>query len=119
MPAITFEEILADYAPEIQQTALSIRRLVHAAVPNLAERVYFGWRGLGFRHPKAGYIGGIFPQRTTVRLLFEHGVQLSDPQGILTGDGRQTRYVEVKPGEPLPVQQIELLLLEAVQLRIK
>ena len=69
---------------------------VLAAEPDLAERVYRGWGGIGFRHPDAGYVCGIFPAGGEVRLLFEHGARLDDRDGLLEGEGSQTRYVRVR-----------------------
>jgi hypothetical protein len=69
---------------------------VLAADPDLTEHVYEGWRGVGYRHPEAGYVCGIFPQAGgEVRLLFEHGASLQDPEGVLQGSGSQTRYLVV------------------------
>jgi hypothetical protein len=51
---------------------------------------------------RAGYVCGIFPRAGEVRLLFEHGAALADPEGIFTGGGTQTRYLALRPGEALP-----------------
>ena len=31
-----------------------------------------------------------------MRLLFEHGVRLDDPEGLLDGAGTQTRFIRVR-----------------------
>ena len=71
---------------------------VLASEPDLTERVYPGWDGIGFRHPDAGYVCAIYPreQEQEVRLLFEHGVRLEDPEGLLEGAGSQTRFIRVR-----------------------
>lgn len=89
------EDILADHSPEVRRIANALRDLVRRVLPDVTERAYRGWHGIGFRHPEAGYLGGIFPQADHVRLLFEHGVELEDPAGLLEGDGSQARYVTV------------------------
>ena len=87
---------LRERHPDALELALWVRELVHAAEPDLAERVYRGWDGIGFRHPDAGYLCAIYPQPDgTVRLLFEHGTRLDDRDGLLEGDGAQTRYVAI------------------------
>jgi hypothetical protein len=69
---------------------------VLASDPDLSEKGYPGWRGVGYRHPDAGYVCGIFPQPGgELRLLFEHGAALADPEGLLQGSGTQTRYLVV------------------------
>src|SRR3712207_5933857 len=90
------EEYLSTRHPEARDLALWVRVIVLAAEPDLTERVYEGWDGIGFRHPDAGYVCAIYPREREVRLLFEHGAELDDPDGILEGDGTQTRHVTVR-----------------------
>lgn len=108
------EDILAGHAPAVVETAERLRALVRRVVPDAEERAYPGWRGIGYRHPVAGYFAGVFPREDHVRLLFEHGARLPDADGVLTGDGSRTRYVVVRPGEPVPEKAIGRLLLLAV-----
>jgi hypothetical protein len=93
------------------------RDAVLAADPDLSERLYPGWRGVGYRHPEAGYICGIFPQPDgEVRLLFEHGAAMPDPERLLEGAGTQTRYLVVRAGtEP---GTIALLVQQAIAHRL-
>ncbi len=67
-----------------------------SASPDLTEHGYTGWNGIGYRHPIAGYICGVFPQADGVRLLFEYGQQLPDPSGMLTGAGKQTKWMSLR-----------------------
>jgi hypothetical protein len=115
----TPEEILLDHSPEVRQTVKRLRALIRATLPEAAERAYPGWHGIGYRHPSAGYIGAIFPLQDRVRLGFEHGARLPDPAGILTGDGKQLRYVDLLPGAEIDEQAIRSLLLDAVALRAR
>jgi hypothetical protein len=74
---------------------------VLAADPDLSERLYPGWRGVGYRHPEAGYVCGLFPQPDgELRLLFEHGATIADPEGVLEGPGTQTRYIIARELDP-------------------
>ena len=89
-------DFLAERHPGLLELALWVRALVLAAEPDLAERVYRGWDGIGFRHPDAGFICAIYPRDDEVRLLFEHGARLEDPDGLLRGVGTQTRFLPVR-----------------------
>jgi hypothetical protein len=84
--------------PDLADLALWVRQAVLAGEPDLTERVYLGWAGIGFRHPDAGYVCAIYPreQEQEVRLLFEHGARLDDPEGLLEGAGSQTRFIPVQ-----------------------
>jgi len=91
-------EFLVESHPGLADLALWVREVVLAGEPDLTERVYLGWDGIGFRHPDAGYVCAIYPreQEQEVRLLFEHGVRLNDPERLLEGAGTQTRFIRVR-----------------------
>ena len=90
------ERFLRERHPHAAELALAVRERVVRAEPDLEERVYPGWNRIGFRHPDGGLICGIYPQPGgEVRLLFEHGTRIGDPDGRLEGEGRQTRHLTV------------------------
>ena len=91
-------DFLVNSHPGLADLALWMRELVLAGEPDLTERVYPGWDGIGFRHPDAGYVCAIYPreQEQEVRLLFEHGVRLEDREGLLEGAGTQTRFIRLR-----------------------
>jgi hypothetical protein len=47
----------------------------------------------------------------------EHGVHLHDPDRVMTGGGKQTRYIDLKPGDAIPRDALHVLIAEAVTLR--
>jgi hypothetical protein len=97
VPKDVYDFLTASH-PSLAELALWVRGLVLAGEPDLTERVYLGWDGIGFRHPDAGYVCAIYPreQEREVRLLFEYGVRLDDPKGLLEGAGSQTRFIRVR-----------------------
>lgn len=114
-PNATAADVLRPFSARVRATAEQLRRLVGQAIPTATERPYVGWKGIGYRDPQAGYFAGIFPQRDHVRLLFEHGARLDDPDGILQGEGvRQVRWIVVRPGSRLPRGAISRMLVRAV-----
>lgn len=112
----TPEDILRDHPPATQALARELQALILRLVPEMTVKAYPGWHGIGFRHPRAGYVCGLFPREEQVRFLFEKGIQLQDPAGLLSGDGTQSRYIDFSPGDTVPESDIEFLLLEALQL---
>ena len=117
---MTPEDILAAHAPGVRALAERLRRLVLDVVPDAHERAYPGWRAIGYRHPRAGYFAGIFPEEGAVRLAFEWGALLSDPDGLLQrgpSGGKRVRYAVLPPGDDIPEGPLALLLLEAVEAR--
>lgn len=111
----TPETILSEHTPRVRSVSNRLRELIKRTIPDSAEVAYPGWHGIGYRDPIGGYICGIFPQRDSVKLGFEMGARLPDPDGVL-GSGRQVRYVEVRRPEDIPVEAIQELLVAAVGL---
>lgn len=113
---MTPAELLAEHTPEVAALTDDLRRVVRAALPEATERVYSGWHGFGFLDPDAGYVCGIFPIADRVKLGFEHGAALPDPDGLFTSGGSQVRYVELRPGDEIEVAAITDLIADAVEL---
>ena len=114
---MTPDELLDEHTPQVAALAQRLRAFMKATVPEAAERAYPGWRGIGYRHPAAGYLGGVFPLADRVRLLCEHGARLPDPEGLLSGDGNQTRYVEMTGWDEALVPALEDLVAAAIEVR--
>ena len=87
---------LREKQPDLYGLATWTRRAVRAADPDLTENVYRGWGGIGYRHPEAGYICAIYPRSRWIVLHFEHGASMPDPDGVLLGDGKQTRFLRIQ-----------------------
>ena len=86
---MTVEEFLAAYPPAIRDLAGQTRALVRQVLPTADERVYPGWRSIGYSATggMAGQVCYIAPTKTGVTLGFNRGTDLPDPQSLLTGTG--------------------------------
>jgi hypothetical protein len=112
------EEALAflDERPHAGATRWA-RGVLLRAEPALRERIARGWGALTLHHPQAGYVAGLFTYRDRPRVVWEHGVELYDPEGLLGGDGRQVRWLPVDRPDPALAQAIEAFLAQSVALR--
>ena len=119
LPDVTAEvdDLLVDYPPHIGLLVQALRRVIWSVMPEATERVYGGWRGIGYHHPKAGYVWALFPTETAVRIGFEHGHLLHDPGGLLEGRGKQVRYLNVTELDPDVVTSITAFIDQAIELR--
>jgi hypothetical protein len=100
-----FEELLEDHCADIVALTRRLRDVIVNARPELSERVYRGWHGLGFHHPDRGYVVAVFPGTGVVSVGFEHGADLPDPHGLLQGTGKRLRYLRFTPGGPAPTDE--------------
>jgi hypothetical protein len=113
-------DFLTDSHPGLADLALWVREAVLAGEPDLSERVYLGWDGIGFRHPGGGYVCAIYPREPEqeVRLLFERGVRLDDREGLLEGAGTQTRFIRIRGRDEGLAVAIGRLVHDAVAERL-
>lgn len=92
-------DFLAAYPPHVRDLAERARAIVLEVVPNAIERVYVGWRLIGYRVPRgrsSRYFAFVAPMENEVRLGFERGVEMDDPYGLLRGEGTQVRYIVLR-----------------------
>lgn len=113
--ALERSSLLDEHSQEVVELTQTIRGVVRSALPRVKEKINLGWGGLGYHHPDAGYVAGIFPGEDQVRLGFEHGVELPDPAGMLTGEGSQLRYVTIEAWDEALRDPITDLLDAAVE----
>lgn len=98
MESIPPEALLDGFPPVMRETAHALRLLVREAVPDAWERVRVGWHLIGYDLPLRRYgvyFGYIAPEPVHVHLGFEWGVFMSDPEGLLQGEGvtKQVRWL--------------------------
>ena len=105
MDPIPVEAFLEAFPPHIRASAERLRSIVRAVAPDALEQVRPGWGLIGYNVPdgrRSPYIGGVFPQVEHCHLLFERGVLMNDPNGVLEGAGvtKNVRWLTfVDPGE--------------------
>lgn len=119
LPLRDVERFLTYTRPDIQEIVLELRDLVWQVCPDATERIL--WGGLSYHNPaKGGPVKGAICQieieKDRIRLAFIHGVRLTDPQGLLRGNRRSKRYLEVKSFESAPWDDMRELIREAANL---
>jgi len=120
MAQVTPEDILAGHNVVVRDMAERLRRLILEAAPEMVEKGYSGWHGIGYTHPRAGYVCAIFVLDDGVKLGFEHGASLYDPDGVLqpgTSKGKQVRYLELRRLEEVDPDVILGFLVQAIRLK--
>jgi len=104
---MTVEELLSEHRPKIASISTGLRQIMLDLLPEAEERVYPGWHGIGYVDPELGYIGAIFPQADEVRLGFEHGYTLNDPDGLLIRPGTRVAYLSYRTLDSIDRETIE------------
>jgi hypothetical protein len=109
-------DILNDHGVEISSLAEKLRTVVRSSMPEALESGHPVWHSIGYRHPTAGYVCGIFPRKEYVDLVFEFGVLLSDPTKVLQGGGKQVRYLRFTEGDVIREETVKQLIQDALSL---
>lgn len=107
------EAFLDSFPEPIRRGAGALRAIVRRVAPDAEERVRGGWGMIGYNVPagrRSPYIGGVFPQHEHVHLLFEHGVLMADPLGILEGAGttKRVRWLTFRGPDEIAGREDEL-----------
>jgi DNA transformation protein and related proteins len=107
------ERILEGRPAAIRRLCNQARKLVRTEAPDALEIGYVGWRLIGYRCPH--YFCFVAPQADHVRVGFEHGHRLADPDGVLEAMGKQVRFVRLVPGRPMPLAPLRALIRDALR----
>jgi hypothetical protein len=115
---ISPEEVLEGHTPEVRAIANQLRTIIKKTVEGASEAGYPGWHAIGYRHPAVGYFCGIFPAKDKVKLYFEHGSQLPDPDGLLLGKPQmQVRYLEFASEKEINAGALSRFLVDATVMK--
>ena len=118
MASVSVESVLERCAPDQRAIVESLRGLIRNVVPVASESAHGVWQSINYRHPESGYFCGIFPRADRVQLVYEWGVLLPDPEGVLEGTGTHTRNLYIREGDSIPAAAIQALLLAALTLPV-
>ena len=112
------QELLRGYDPEVRDLALGARELILRLAPEACEKVYVGWKTIGYS--RAGGMKDQFcaigPQGTYVSLYFNRGADLPDPSGLLEGTGKKMRHVNIRAAREIRSKPLASLIKAAARL---
>lgn len=109
---------LEAFEPRIRTIALELRDFVWDRYPDSNEMIYDGPAALAFGWTKSGRTGDTFCSiaiynNASVLFGFLKGASLSDPLGLLEGNGKQYRYIRVTDVSTFPREYAGKLLSES------
>jgi len=122
---MTVAEFLEDYPENLCEIANSLRDLVHSTFQVAIEKVYTGWKVIGYRLPhgkkKSSYFCCIAPQRkeNDVLLGFQYGIAMQDPKKLMEGKGTQVRFVRVRRKDQYSEENLAWFIEEAARVMLE
>ncbi len=113
-----FDNLLSQYDEQVFRTALQLRELLPSCLPGIIEQVDLPAKMVGYCYGQkyAELICVMIPSKKGLKLGFNQGVDLNDPDKLLGGTGKISRYLEIKTGEKLKAAVIKKFLKNALVL---
>src|SRR5262245_8189804 len=118
-PAVQLRGFIAKFDPKHQALIRSVRSVLRRRLPEAYELVYDNYNffviGFGPTERPSDAILSIAAGAKGVGLCFIQGARLADPDGILLGSGRQTRFVRLETAATLKRPAVAALVDAAVK----
>ena len=114
-----FDLLLNKYDENIRALATEARALIAKLFPKAEEKIYFGWRVARFSldGTMTGQFIAIGPHKKHVNLYFMNGIELDDPKGLMTGDGKKMRHVALTETKQLKSAALKALIKASAKLQ--
>ena len=115
-----FEAFFAGYPPDVQAISRKLRAMVRGTMPEANEVLFARHNHIGYSftesmHDRVCYI---CPLQDYVRLGFDFGGHLADPERMLEGTGKRMRHVKVRTlkeaDNPVLKQLVEAAWADAI-----
>jgi hypothetical protein len=106
---------LDNYEDEIMEQSMRLRKIVLNHLPGIQEEVDLAAGMIAYTYGKKyqDMICTIIPSKKGIKLGFYKGNELPDPDRILSGKGKISRYVQIHRGTRIPEDAISGLIKSA------
>lgn len=111
--SVEVEELLSGYDEKIARMARALRAVVGTAAPDAEEVVQPGWATIGYRIERQFL--AIAPRPELVRVRFEAGVELPDPDGIVEPGGKRCTHLVFHEPEEIDWHQVTRYVQNAAE----
>lgn len=108
---------LANYDKLIANKVMKLRKVLSANLPGIIEQVDLPARMITYVYGQkySDMICTIIPSNNGVKLGFYMGLNLADPEHILEGTGKISRYVQIKSDEIIESPAVKSLVINALE----
>jgi len=114
------EGFLAAFTPEIEALTRLVLEKMRSRMPNAVEMVYDNYNALvcGFgpteKVSHAIFSIAVYPKH--LNLFFLQGVELSDPKGLLQGEGSVVRHIRIEDEKTLDRADVKAMMTLALKM---
>ena len=109
---------LSSYNETVQYAAEQLRSIIAAKLPAIIEQVDLPAKMIGYSYGQRyiDFICTIIPSKKGMKLGFYKGTELDDPEKLLEGNGKISRYLVIDLTKPINKKYCQLLLANALKL---
>lgn len=110
------ENFLTNYDEQIVKNVIKLRELLFANLPDIIEQLDLPARMIGYCYGQkySELICVIIPSKKGLKLGFNRGTELPDPEGLLEGTGKISRYIEIHSEKQIQSPAIKKMLYNAL-----
>jgi hypothetical protein len=107
---------LSKYDEQVFVRAIQLRKLLLSHLPNIIEQLDIPANMIGYCYGQkyAELICVLIPSKKGLKLGFNRGTALPDPDNLLEGKGKISRYVDIKSIEQIKSASLKKLLEHAL-----
>jgi len=111
------DEFLSGYSEEVFTNALKLREILFANLPNIIEQIDIPAKMIAYCYGQkySEMICTIIPSKKGLKLGFYKGADLPDPDKLLEGTGKISRYVEIRLVEQIKSPALKKLIQSALE----
>jgi hypothetical protein len=108
---------LSQYDEQVFNNSLELREVLFANLPSIIEQVDISAKMIAYSYGQkyAQMICTIIPSKKGLKLGFYKGTELPDPDNLLEGTGKISRYVEIKSEKQITTPALKKLITSALK----
>ena len=112
------EFFFSSYEEQVIRNAQLLRKVLFNNLPNIIEQIDLPAKMIAycFGQKYAELICTIILSKNGLKLGFNWGTELPDPDKLLRGDGKISRYVEIKSEEQIKSKALKNLLVSVLRI---
>jgi len=109
-------QFLSKYNDEVMDNALLLRQIVLKNLPNIIEQIDEPAKMIAYCYGQkyTDLICVIIPSKKGLKLGFNRGTALPDPNKLLAGNGKISRYVAINSVEQINEIALKALIVDAL-----
>lgn len=110
------EDFLSKYDPQVYENALEIRKMVLESLPDITEQLDLPAKMIAYCYGQkyTELICVIIPSKKGLKLGFNRGTELPDPEHLLEGKGKISRYLQIGQEKQMNLVAFKELILHAL-----